>query len=99
MMVALCSSGAARRRGITLTEILIAIMILGVGMVSLASLFPIGLLRIRDATRYSRSTFLTQSAGADLTSRSLLSFLSFQSADRLNFFGAGVHWYATAASG
>ena len=39
-------------RGITLTEILIAIMILGVGLVSLATLFPIGLLRLRDATRY-----------------------------------------------
>ena len=40
---------ARSRRGITLTEILIAIMILGVGLVSLATLFPIGLLRLRDA--------------------------------------------------
>ena len=41
-----------RRRGITLTEILIAIMIMGIGLVSLATLFPIGLLRLRDATRW-----------------------------------------------
>ena len=48
------ASRLRRRSGITLTEILIAIMILGVGLVSLATLFPIGLLRLRDATRYSR---------------------------------------------
>ena len=30
-------------------------MILGVGLVSLATLFPIGLLRLRDATRYTRT--------------------------------------------
>jgi type II secretory pathway pseudopilin PulG len=65
------------RRGITLTEILIAIMILGIGLVSLATLFPIGLLRIREAQRYSRTAFLTQSAGADLASRGLLSKTRF----------------------
>ena len=60
-------SGRAAQRaraasGITLTEILIAIMILGVGLVSLATLFPIGLLRLRDATRYTRSATLLQTA-------------------------------------
>ena len=39
---------------------------MGVGLVSLATLFPIGLLRLRDAARYSRSTYLAQSAAADL---------------------------------
>ena len=61
----------AQRRGITLTEILIAIMILGVGLVSLATLFPIGLLRLRDATRYSRTKYLVDSAAADGTARAL----------------------------
>ena len=37
------------RSGITLTEILISIMIMGVGLVSLATLFPLGLLRLREA--------------------------------------------------
>ena len=54
-----------RRSGITLTEILISIMILGVGLVSLATLFPIGLLRLRDATRYTRSATLLQTAASD----------------------------------
>ena len=45
---------ARHRAGITLTEILIALLILSVGLVSVATLFPIGLLRLRDATRYSR---------------------------------------------
>ena len=35
-----------RRSGITLTEILISILIMGVGLISLATLFPIGLDRI-----------------------------------------------------
>ena len=41
------------RAGITLTEILISIMIMGVGMLALATLFPLGLARLRDAARAS----------------------------------------------
>ncbi len=78
-----------RRSGITLTEILIAIMIMGVGLVSLATLFPIGLLRLRDAARYSRSTYLGQSAAADLSSRSLL----------LNFSFLNTGYYDSSISG
>ena len=59
------------RRGITLLEILISIMILAVGMVSLATLFPLGLLRLRDATRNSRSTLLYRNAGSDIETRNL----------------------------
>ncbi len=65
------------RRGITLTEILIAIMILGVGMVSLATLFPIGLQRMREAARYSRTKVLVDSVGSDGTARALFSPTSF----------------------
>ena len=71
---------AHSRRGITLTEILIAIMILGVGLTSLATLFPLGLLRLRDATRYSRTKYLVDSAAADGAARSPF---------RLNFDGTG----------
>src|SRR4051812_18031109 len=65
------------RSGITLTEILISIMIMGVGMVSLATLFPLGLLRIREANRMSRSALLAESAFADMSARNLLSKESF----------------------
>ena len=43
------AASTPRSAGITLTEILISILILGVGLVSLATLFPIGLLRLREA--------------------------------------------------
>ena len=61
----------------TLTEILISIMIMGVGLISLATLFPIGLLRLREASRLSRSTYLTESAGSDMAARNLLTLNSF----------------------
>ena len=63
---------AGLRRGITLTEILISILILGVGLVSLATLFPIGLLRLREAQRQTRSAYLYESATADVAARGLL---------------------------
>ncbi len=66
-----------RRSGITLTEILISIMILGIGLVSLATLFPIGLLRLRDANRWTRSAILLQTAASDAVSRGLFSSQSF----------------------
>ena len=69
------------RRGITLTVILIANMFLGVGMVSLATLFPIGLLRMRDAARYSRTKVLVDSVSADGTARTLLNPNSFALVD------------------
>jgi type II secretory pathway pseudopilin PulG len=84
---------ALRRPGITLTEILIAILILGVGLASVATLFPLGLLRLRDAARYSRSAYLAQSAEADLSSRSLLSNSSFAQVDYLNVAGGFPTWY------
>ena len=65
------------RSGITLTEILISIMIMGVGLISLATLFPLGLLRLREASRLSRSTYLTESAGSDMAARNLLTLNSF----------------------
>ncbi len=64
--------GAVGRRGITLVEILISILIMGVGMLSLATLFPLGLERIRRANRASRSALLTESAGDQVASRNLL---------------------------
>ncbi len=65
------------RSGITLTEILISILILGVGIISLATLFPLGILRMREAARLSRSGYLTESAAADLNVRNLLNKQAF----------------------
>ncbi len=89
---------AKARRGITLTEILIAIMILGIGLVSLAALFPIGLSRLRDASRYTRSAYLSQSGSTDMSARGLLFKKSFFIADFLNS-GNYPFWYATPAAG
>ena len=69
MIKAALASRKRRRSGITLTEILIAILIMAVGLASLATLFPLGLLRLRDAARYSRSSYLAQSASADISAR------------------------------
>ena len=77
-------AGTSRSAGITLTEILISILILGVGLVSLATLFPIGLLRLREAQRQTRSAYLFQSATADVAARGLLSSNSFVYADFAN---------------
>ncbi len=78
-------------------------MILGVGLVSLATLFPIGLLRLRDAARWSRSATLLQTAASDAIARGLLGSQSFQYADQLNYefqnLGYAVNpWYSTATS-
>ncbi|WP_435017123.1 type IV pilus modification PilV family protein [Tundrisphaera sp. TA3] len=65
------------RSGITLTEILIAIMIMGVGLISLATLFPLGLLRMREATRFGRTALLFENAADEMDARSLLTTSSF----------------------
>ncbi len=66
------------RAGITLTEILISLLIMAIGMISLATLFPLGLLRIREAQRQERSSMLTQTAIADSSARNLLNPASFE---------------------
>jgi type II secretory pathway pseudopilin PulG len=65
------------RSGITLTEILIAIMIMGIGLVSLATLFPLGLLRLRSAARDSRSTLEAEVALSEISARNLFQADSF----------------------
>jgi prepilin-type N-terminal cleavage/methylation domain-containing protein len=45
-----------RRRGVTLTEVLMSLMIMGIGVVSLATLFPISTLRVLEATNLTNST-------------------------------------------
>jgi type II secretory pathway pseudopilin PulG len=79
-MTMIINRDAARprlRAGITLTEILISIMILGIGLVSLATLFPIGLIRLREAQRQTRSAYLTESAQSEVAARGLFDKSSF----------------------
>ena len=72
------SGSGSRRSGITLTEILIAILIMGVGLISLATLFPLGLLRLRLGTQQARSAITATTAINDILSRSLLNKASFR---------------------
>jgi len=65
------------RSGITLTEILISILIMGVGLVSLATLFPLGLVRLREAQRQNRSGLMAESVFGDMGSKNLLSKTTF----------------------
>ncbi len=78
------------RAGITLTEILISIMIMGIGLVSLATLFPLGLLRLRAAAIKSRSAFLVESAEAEMATRNLLSRSSFITLPTSTWYTAGT---------
>lgn len=67
----------SRRRGVSMTEVLIAIMILGIGMTSLMTLFPIGLMKIREARRNNRASLLATNVASDLKTRDLLNRYSF----------------------
>jgi type II secretory pathway pseudopilin PulG len=65
------------RSGITLTEILISILIMGIGLVSLATLFPLGLLRFRNAARDNRTTLAGESAISEVAARDLFARRTF----------------------
>ncbi len=87
--------GATRNRsGITLTEILISIMIMSIGVISIATLFPLGLIRMRNAQRWTRGAYLVESATADLGARNLLAPSTFFAPQ-----GSPVPWFQTATSG
>src|SRR3954451_8312664 len=76
------------RSGITLTEILIAILIMGVGLISLATLFPLGLLRLREAQRNTRSTYMVESATQEIETRSLLQASEFTNQNKSPWYWA-----------
>ncbi len=85
---------ATARRGITLTEILISILIMGVGLISVATLFPIGLVRLREAARQSRSGLLAETAISDVGVKNLLSKGSFSQ----SYYGGFDPWLTDAST-
>src|SRR5262245_25628890 len=90
------------RAGITLTEILISILIMGIGLISLATLFPIGLLRLRNAQRLARSALVVESASDELSTRNLFSKSTFINQALVNLptdTPPGLGWFKTAPSG
>lgn len=52
------------RHGVTLTEVLMSLMIMSIGVVSLATLFPLAAARTIEATSYTNSTILRHNAVA-----------------------------------
>ena len=58
--------GSRSRPGISLTEVLFSILVMGIGVVSLAALFPIGLDATREAIRDSRVATLAQNGRSKL---------------------------------
>ena len=61
------------RRGITLLEVLFAIFILAIGLLSVLSLLPIGKSQIRDAVHADRSRAGCRNALADFKTRGYMS--------------------------
>ena len=57
------------RSGVTLSEVLVSMLIMSVGVVSLATLFPISVLRTAQATQLNHSVFVRNNAEASLKSR------------------------------
>jgi len=57
-------SGSVSRTGVTLMEVLMSVMIMSIGVVSLASLFPISIMRGVQATQLTNATVLRYNAEA-----------------------------------
>ncbi|MGH7129282.1 MAG: type IV pilus modification PilV family protein, partial [Planctomycetaceae bacterium] len=55
-----------RRRGVTLTEVLMSLLLMAIGVITLATLFPISILRTMTATRLTRATVLRYNADAKI---------------------------------
>ena len=52
------------RRGVTLTEVLVAMFVMAIGMISLLTLFPLGAMQVGQALRDDRATQLARQADA-----------------------------------
>ncbi len=66
------------KTGFTLIEICIAMFILGIGLISMLSLFPIGVDSIRKVTQYSKASMLCISAISELKANEVVNIVSTQ---------------------
>ncbi len=62
------ATASATRAGVTLSEVLISMMLMSIGVVSLATLFPISVLRTAQATQLTHAVFLRNNAEAAIES-------------------------------
>ncbi len=67
-------NGSGYRQGVTLTEVLMSLMIMAIGVTSVMTLFPIATLRSAQATRLTNSALLKYNVEALLESRPGLIF-------------------------
>ncbi len=65
-----------RRSGITLVEVLIAILVMGVGMISVLVLFPVGILNMRQAMQDDRAANMAANGDATCQAFNLRSVFS-----------------------
>jgi Tfp pilus assembly protein PilV len=66
------------KAGFTLIEICISIFILGVGLISMLTIFPIGVDSIKKVTQYSKVAILIESAITDLKANDIVGIVSTQ---------------------
>lgn len=66
-------TGAMKRRGATLVEVLVAIFVMALGMMALLTLFPLGALRMAQAIQDDRTAACAANADAIATIKSLRS--------------------------
>ncbi|MHC4269519.1 MAG: type IV pilus modification PilV family protein [Planctomycetota bacterium] len=66
------------KTGFTLIEICIAVFLLGVGLISMLTLFPIGVDSMKKVTQYSKAAILCESAISDLKANDIVSIVRTQ---------------------
>lgn len=66
------------KTGFTLIEICIAIFLLGVGIISILALFPVGVDLIKKVTQYSKTAILCESAISELSANDIVSIAGKQ---------------------
>ncbi|WP_397568542.1 hypothetical protein [Schlesneria sp. T3-172] len=85
-----CSTVVRPRSGVTISEVLISMVIMAVGVVSLATLFPISILRAMQASQLTNSAIVCKNARARLVydgsimSNATISFPNVASLDPTN---------------